>query len=208
MTGRNYLPLILLFSALFFPLHNLLAQQSASHAQHHQSATAKPTAGGGCGMYCQMGGQEQMRGQAKMPGQGQMDERRSDMARIHTLLDNHEKIRRTFKDLPNGIESLTESDDPALVPVLRQHVADMERRLKEGSPIHQVDPLFREIFANASRIEMKIETTTKGVRVIETSTDARVANLIREHARKVNGFVKEGYSAVMGTMGGRGCRRN
>jgi hypothetical protein len=137
-----------------------------------------------------------------------MGEMRSDMVLIHSLLDRHDKIRRTFKEIPGGIESLTETDDPELAPLLQQHVAAMELRLKEGRPIHQMDPLFRAIFENASRIEMKIENTAKGVRVIETSTDAKVVDLIREHARKVDGFVKEGHTAVMGTMRGRGCRRN
>jgi hypothetical protein len=137
-----------------------------------------------------------------------MGQMRSDMTLIHTLLDNHDKIRRTFKEIPGGIESLTETDDPKLVPILQQHVAAMELRLKEGRPIHQVDPLFREIFANADRIEMKIENTPKGVRVIETSADAKVADMIRQHARKVDGFVKEGHAGVMRRMGGRGRGRN
>jgi uncharacterized protein len=132
---------------------------------------------------------------------------RSDMVMIHSLLDSHDRIRRTVREIAGGIESVTESDEPNLVPLIQQHVAAMERRLKESRPIHQMDPLFRAIFENASRIEMKIENTAKGVRVTETSADAKVVDLIRQHARKVDGFVKEGRPAAMNMKGG-GCMRN
>lgn len=206
MATKILLPVILVISAITFPIDNTSAQQSDPHSQHRQSARVEQTGcEGGCGMHCQGGGQGAARGKES---RGRMGEMRSDMVVIHTLLDNHDKVRRTFKDLPNGIESTTESDDPKLVPLIQQHVAAMERRLKEGRPIHQMDPLFRAIFANASLIKMEIENTTKGVRVVETSTDAKVADLIREHARKVDGFVKDGRPAAMGMMRGGGCRRN
>ena len=194
MITRKFLPIILVISAIFFSANNSTAQQGNAQHQHQQSAQGKAMAGG-CGM------QGQVSGQAMACCQGMMGEMRSDMMIIHTLLDNRDKIRRTFKEIPNGIESRTESDDPKLVPILQEHLVAMERRLKEGRPIHQMDPLFRDIFANASRIEMKIENTPKGVQVIETSTDPNVVALIRQHAKKVDSFVKEGRPAAMGMMG-------
>ena len=206
MAKMKFSAFILATSVIICSMSNISAQQPGPHGQRTQGAEVAPAeCGGGCGMRCQGGGQGAARGQAS---RGRMGGMRSDMVLIHSLLDSHDKIRRTFKEIPGGIESLTETDDPELVPLLQQHVAAMERRLKEGRPIHQMDPLFRAIFENASRIEMKIENTAKGVRVVETSSDAKVQDLIREHARKVDGFVKEGHTAVMGTMGGRSCRRN
>jgi hypothetical protein len=55
---------------------------------------------------------------------------------------------------------------------------------------------------------MRIENRPRGVRVIETSADAKVADMIRQHARKVDGFVKEGHAGVMRGMDGRGRGRN
>ena len=206
MATRMFLPVILLISAILFSAGNTSAQQGNPHNQHGQATQpAQAGRGGCCGLQCQGGAQATGRG----PGQrGQGGNMRSDMVLIHSLLDSHDRIRRTVKEIAGGIESVTESDDPNLVPLIQQHVAAMERRLKESRPIHQMDPLFRAIFENASRIEMKIENTAKGVRVTETSGDAKLVDLIRQHARKVDGFVKEGRPAAMGMKGGGGCMRN
>ena len=58
------------------------------------------------------------------------------------------------------------------------------------------DPMFRAVFANAKAIEMKVETTKKGVRVTETSKDPFVAKLIQAHAQVVSLFLKSGFIEV------------
>ena len=206
MTTMTFLPVLLLISAIIFSAGTTSAQQGNPHNQHGQATQPARAGGGGC-----CGQQGQGSAQATGGGQGQRGQggnMRSDMMLIHSLLDSHNRIRRTVKEIAGGIESLTESDDPSLVPLIQPHVAAMERRLKESRPIHQMDPLFRAIFENASRIEMKIENTAKGVRVTETSGDAKVVDLIRQHAWKVDGFVKEGRAAAMNMKGGGGCMRN
>ncbi len=112
---------------------------------------------------------------------------------FHFLLENHDKIRREVKNITGGVETLTESDDPEVAARLKKHVAAMYRRVEKGQPIRMRDPLFREIFRHADKIEMKFEKTAKGVRVTETSKDPYVASLIQEHAKVVSGFVKHGF---------------
>jgi hypothetical protein len=126
-------------------------------------------------------------------GPGQM----ADMGLIHELLDNGDKVRRTVTLRDDGVETLTESDDPAFVTKIRAHVGAMYARIDEGRPIHMRDPLFREIFANVSRIEMKHEATEKGVRVIETSSDPYVVKLIQAHAEVVSRFIRNGRAEAM-----------
>src|SRR6185369_15417247 len=58
------------------------------------------------------------------------------------LLTDHEKVRRTVNVLPNGIESVTESDDPAVAARLVDHVTAMKGRLHDGRRVRQWDPLF------------------------------------------------------------------
>ncbi|MCA9175227.1 MAG: DsrE family protein [Planctomycetales bacterium] len=116
---------------------------------------------------------------------------------FHFLLENHEKITRTVKQLPNGVESLTESDDPAVVAKLKDHVKWMEYRIEKTNPIRMRDPLFAEIFRHTDKISMKRVETEKGVKVIETSDDPYVAKLIKAHAEVVSGFVNRGFDEAM-----------
>lgn len=115
---------------------------------------------------------------------------------FHHLLDNRKSIRRTVKDLDDGILTVTESDDPEITEWIQQHVASMKGRVEQQRPIHMRDPLFRAVFANTKAIEMKVETTKKGVRVTETSKDPFVAKLIQAHARVVSLFLKNGFIEV------------
>jgi hypothetical protein len=122
---------------------------------------------------------------------------RADMPVIHSLLEQNGKITRRTREIPGGVETWTESDDPEIVQLIQQHVASMRDRIKEGRPIRQGDPLFRALFENYELIEMTVENTPKGVHVIETSKDPRVADLIRAHGSAVDGFVKEGMPGMM-----------
>jgi hypothetical protein len=98
--------------------------------------------------------------------------------------------------IDKGVDTLTESDDPKLAALIRVHVAAMTARVEQARPIHMRDPLFRAVFANADRIEMKSSATEKGIRVIETSTDPYVAKLIQAHADVVSAFLKNGFEEM------------
>lgn len=136
------------------------------------------------------GGMQGGRGRGGGPG---MDE---DHAGFHFLLQNHDRIRRDVRKLPDGVETVTESDDPAVAAGIRKHVAAMARRLKEGRPIHARDPLFAELFRHAAAIVIVEEPTEKGLRVRETSNDPYVVELIQAHAEVVNGFVERGMAEM------------
>lgn len=134
------------------------------------------------------------RGQGR--GFGRDAEHMADMELFHFLLDNRSKITRKVTKLPDGVETVTESDDPEIAAKLQTHVEAMYKRVEQGRPIHARDPLFAEIFRNADKIEMKLEKTNKGVKVIETSEDAYVTKLIQRHAEVVDRFVKNGRAEM------------
>ena len=113
------------------------------------------------------------------------------------LLQNHSKIKRTVKELSNGVETLTESEDPEIAAKIKEHVEWMEYRIKETNPIRMRDPLFAELFRHTDKIVMKHEDTEKGVKVIETSQDPYVAKLVKEHAKVVSKFVERGFAEAM-----------
>jgi hypothetical protein len=136
-----------------------------------------------------------MRG--RMGGAGMDATAQADMQVFHQLVDNRAKITRVVTPRPDGVESLTESDDAAVASLIQEHVDAMAARVKEARPIHQRDPLFAEVFKHASKIAMRIEPTPKGVRVFETSTDAYAVKLIQAHAEVVSLFLKNGREEMM-----------
>jgi len=152
------------------------------HPQHND-AVAQP-------------GQGRMRGQMQGPMRGMMGEGRQDMDSIHALFSAHQQIARTVKKLDTGVETLTESADPKVQALIREHVQTMYQRLSAGQPIRQWDPLYAEIFRQAGKIHMELSNTAKGIKVIETSTDPWVVKLLHAHADGVSEFVDQGMAAM------------
>lgn len=115
---------------------------------------------------------------------------------FHELLEHRADIRREIKKTERGVETLTESDKPAVAAAIQRHVASMEKRVKEKRPIHLRDPLFAEVFRHVDKIQFVYEKTEKGMRVTETSDDPYVAKLIQSHADVVSLFIKHGFDEV------------
>ncbi|WP_187781986.1 DsrE family protein [Gimesia chilikensis] len=134
-------------------------------------------------------------GQGQGNGHSQAHDR--DHADFRYLLTNHQKIRRDVQLLPNGVKTLTESDDPQVAAKIREHVYWMKERVEKQQPIRMRDPLFAELFRHARQIKMVTENTPKGVRVIETSENPYVVKLIQQHAKTVSEFVKRGFPEAM-----------
>lgn len=126
-------------------------------------------------------------------GPGRASDMAADRDVFHYLLTNHTDIKRTVKNLDNGVETVTESDKKDVASKIQEHAAAMHKRVKEGNGIRLRDPLFSAIFKHYDRIEMTIEKTSKGVKVTETSNDPQVVKLIQAHAEVVSKFVKHGF---------------
>ncbi len=132
-------------------------------------------------------------GRGRGMGRGPDSAMRADQDVFHYLLEHHAKIERHVVNLDDGVETLTESEDPAVAAKIQEHVASMHRRVQEGRGFRFWDELFVALFRDYEKIAMTVENTEKGVRVKETSTDPRVARLIQSHARVVSLFVKHGF---------------
>ncbi|HKQ60070.1 MAG TPA: hypothetical protein VJS92_02220 [Candidatus Polarisedimenticolaceae bacterium] len=117
---------------------------------------------------------------------------RSDTDVFRALLEHREQIQRTVKKLRNGVETLTESSDPAVAALLRAHATAMRGRLDDGRLINSQDPLFAELFLHADKITTRVEETGRGVRVVETSTDPYVVKLVQARADVMDRFLKDG----------------
>lgn len=133
------------------------------------------------------------RGMGRGMGRGPDAAMRADQDVFHYLLDRHAAIRREVKLLDNGVETVTESDDADVTAKIQEHVAAMQARMKSGSGLRFWDPLFVALFDNYEQIEMTVENTDHGVKVIETSKNPFAAKLIQAHAAVVTKFVEHGF---------------
>ena len=125
-----------------------------------------------------------------------------DMNIIHQLFANRGQIHRTVKEIPNGIQAVTESDDPNVTALIQSHVPKMYQRIDNGQtfPMIRMVATLPTMFSNANRYQRQYELTSKGIIVTETSDDREMLDVIREHAREVTGFVEEGMPAMMENM--------
>lgn len=133
-----------------------------------------------------------------MMSSGMDSQMMQDMPVIHSLLSHHAEIRRKVEDLPNGVRTVTTSQDPEVAKLIRAHVWQMKARMKEGRPIRQMDPVFRELFRHHKNVRLAPKEVPGGIQVTETSDDPQVVLLIRQHAHQaVSGFVRYGMPRAM-----------
>ena len=124
----------------------------------------------------------------------------ADMGLVRNLLVNHTKIRRTVTNLPDGIRTVTESDDPQVAQTIKAHVASMSQRLKDGREFNIFSSTLPVLFENRDKIKSVVEMTEKGSVVTRTSTDAKVVVALQGHAAEVTELVQEGPVAMMRGM--------
>lgn len=130
----------------------------------------------------------------------------ADMCLVHGLLSNHDAITRTVTNLPNGIRTVTESDDPRVARYLKDHVSKMEQRLKDGDIFNVSSPNLPTIFENRDRIQTDIQRTDQGVIFTQTSDDPATIAALQAHAAEVSDLAREGMVAMMGSMMAGGGR--
>jgi len=121
----------------------------------------------------------------------------ADMQQVHAMLRSHDKIRRTVSNLPDGIRTVTESDDPQVASSIRTHVASMAKRLDDGRVFNLFSPTLPVLFENKDKIRTAVEITDRGVTVTQTSVDAKVIAALQAHALEVSELAQEGMVAMM-----------
>src|SRR5690242_17887447 len=57
----------------------------------------------------------------------------AEMGAIHELMVNHDRINRTVTNLTDGIRTVTESDDPQIATIIKDHVLGMDRHVSAGN---------------------------------------------------------------------------
>lgn len=156
----------------------------------------------GFGPMHRMGPQGMMGMGHSMMGAGPNSATMAEMRAIHELFANHDRIKRTVTNLPDGIRTVTESDDPRIAQILKDHVAGMRQRVDAGRdpglPIES--PALHAIFRNKDKLHTTVETTAKGIVVVQTSDDRSTVTFLQTHAAEVSDFVSAGMLALRTAM--------
>lgn len=120
------------------------------------------------------------------------------MAVIHDLMMNHARISRNVTNLPDGVRTVTESDDSVLARRIKEHVAGMYLRVASGD-----DPgwpmeseALRTIFRDQARIRTVVDTTPKGIVMVQTSADSGTVAALQRHAAEVSELVRGGMAVM------------
>jgi hypothetical protein len=177
----------------------VLAVGTYAFKAHSQDGRFPPSSMHSPGM---MGMGHGMMGGGMMMGMGHDQATMAQLQVIHTLLANHDRIKRTVTNLPNGIRTATESDDPTLAALIKSHVASMGQRVGAGDdpnlPIET--PSVHAIFRANDKIKTSYETTDKGIVVVQTSDDAPTVAALQQHASEVTDLVHGGMAALQTAM--------
>jgi hypothetical protein len=122
----------------------------------------------------------------------------AERSEIRDMLFNHDRIKRTVTNLPNGIRTTTESDDPEMAAIIASHVAGMHERVREGRdpklPIQS--PTLQIIFRNWDKITTTHQATDKGIVVVQTSSDPETVAALQKHAAEVSDLARRGMVAA------------
>jgi hypothetical protein len=121
---------------------------------------------------------------------------------IHELVVNNERIKRTVTNLPNGIRTVTTSDDARLAKLIKDHVLTMDQRVGKGDDpgLPMESPALHAIFLGKDKIRTTTDTTATGVIVVQTSSDSAVVAALQQHAAEVTDLVQRGMTAMHEAM--------
>ena len=114
---------------------------------------------------------------------------------IHALFDAHSKFTRKVTINETGYIATTESSDPKLAKILREHVSQMRDRLQSGGMVRRWDPAFPELTEHYDDITHRVEATKKGIRVTVTGKNPDAIKVAINHAKIVSDFTSNGWKA-------------
>ncbi len=159
------------------------------HREHHGNQGGKVDQPGH-----PLGGHDEV----NMPGLQGKNTTAAEVDELRALFTQHQLIRRKVEQLPNGIRTITETDNEKLRPKLISHVVGMLSRIqaKRNPEVIIQSPTLTPLFQMSERIKTQVEMTPKGIVVVQTSDDQRVVKLLKTHAAEVSDMAARGMQAV------------
>jgi hypothetical protein len=147
------------------------------------------------------GGGDRQPGEA-MKGRETDTSAMAEMSVIHELFMSHARITRTVTNLPDGVRTVTASDDPRIAALLKGHVARMNVLVDTGRDpnLPMESPALRTLFRKFATIRTSSDVTATGVVVTQTSSDPETVAALQQHASEVTTFVDQGMAAMHAAM--------
>ncbi len=167
------------------------------------AALAQMMMGGGMHGHGQLHGPGGMgHDMVNMPGLQGLDATPEESAELATMFQNFTRITREVTNLPDGIRTVTFSEDEELMGVVVSHVVGMITRVEEGRDpqVFIQSPTLDILFERRDRIVTTIEPTDAGIVVTQTSDDPEVVAALQTHAAEVSDMVDRGMEAVHEAM--------
>jgi len=136
--------------------------------------------------------------EVNMPGLQGKDTTPIEVKDLKNIFRNYEKITRTAKNLENGIETVTISKDKIIRQSVINHVGMMVTRFEQGKNPEVIiqSPTLTELFKYYEKVNTEIELVDNGIKVIQTSNDPKVVQLLQKHAAEINDMVERGMQSV------------
>lgn len=136
--------------------------------------------------------------EANMPGLNGVDISTTEIADLKALFQQHTALRREVKLLPNGVTTITETDDVPLRAALVTHVIQMVERLQQQRNPQVIiqSPTLDQLFSQADQITTQVTPTATGIAVTQTSDNPSVVVLLHQHAGEVSDMAERGMQAV------------
>ncbi|SFR36038.1 hypothetical protein [Litoreibacter janthinus] len=151
------------------------------------------------------GGNAQTHDEVRMPMLNGRDTTPEEVEDLRALFTEHRALTRSVTNLPNGIRTLTETKDPALLEALFNHAVGMIDRVdsQRDPQVPIQSPTLDYLFAHPDRISTEIEPTDFGLIVTQTSDDPKMVEALQTHAAEVSDLAARGMQSVHESMMGR-----
>ena len=140
--------------------------------------------------------------EVRMPMLNGEDTTPEEVEELRALFTEHTSLERTVENLPNGIRTVTETDDPELLEALFNHAVGMIARVDESRNPHIPiqSPTLDYLFDHPERITTDIEPTDNGLIVTQTSDDPKMVEALQTHAAEVSDLAARGMASVHDAM--------
>jgi len=140
--------------------------------------------------------------EVNMPGLRGLDATPEESAELAVMFRNFPAIYREVTSLPDGIRTITWSEDEQVMAVVVSHVVGMIGRVEDGRDpkVFIQSPTLDILFERREKIATTIETTDEGIVVVQTSDDQEVVAALQTHAAEVSDMVDRGMQAVHEAM--------
>lgn len=129
----------------------------------------------------------------------------NEVAELRAMFENHKDLTRTVDNLPNGIRTVTETDNLDLRDLLVSHVVGMIQRVdeKRDPQIPIQSQTLDVLFHKPDSIVTEIEMTATGIAVVQTSDDPDVVAALQTHAAEVTDLAARGMQSAHDAMQAR-----